>query len=690
MICPKCGAKLDEEKLYCQVCGTEIVFVPDYEPEIEQSITETLSELQFIDMDGDFVDGSFENQDHTVYDDFDENYTDYDNGYDPAYSENVEQNISDYNQYDYTNTNSAYSDNEYYNADGADRIYSQKTEQNNTIKKAVNPNASSTNKGQGVNKKNTDAAPKKTASKNSTTSYKTSNTNTHKKSISDKIEEKDRLRRRKASLSYLKKDVEAPKFSHGLSDSLYYEMPSEEELEYFDKEYQIDPFDDFAYESYFFKQFIKLFKNKKIAPLLIIGLIVIIGGAIFGVSKISKSIYEANSYEYQIELAKEAASNGNYESAISYMEKAITLNSSDTSIKYTLADYYFENGDDDSAILLLWEIIDADDINKPYAYRKIIEYYAAKDDFGMVQTVLSSCDDENIRSSFIDYTADTVTYSMEEGTYEEEIYVSLESNAKGTIYYTTDGTEPTTDSPVYTEPLYMDIGIYRVSTLFVNNYGVQSDIVTKTYTIDIRVPNPPVILTEGGDYEEPKLIEVDVQPYCTVYYTLDGSIPDMYSEEYLSPIPMPIGSSHIIFIAYSQEGVPGEISEVEYNLTLDTDIELQAFINCLNICNFNIGRAIDIDGHLAGNSTVYQFQVSQAIMFDEAIYYVFVETLVDSFGNVTKTGNLYLGNIKTGEIYGASKDEEGVISVNQIIDPILFTIMYPERLPSSEPTEAVN
>ena len=37
---------------------------------------------------------------------------------------------------------------------------------------------------------------------------------------------------------------------------------------------------------------------------------------------------------------------------------------------------------------------------------------------------------------------------------------------------------------------------------------------------------------------------------------------------------MPIGDSHIIFIAYNEEGVAGEITEVEYSLTLDTEIEV--------------------------------------------------------------------------------------------------------------------
>lgn len=43
MKCPNCGKELKEGYLYCEKCGEEIRIVPDFEPEIENSIIETLS-----------------------------------------------------------------------------------------------------------------------------------------------------------------------------------------------------------------------------------------------------------------------------------------------------------------------------------------------------------------------------------------------------------------------------------------------------------------------------------------------------------------------------------------------------------------------------------------------------------------------------------------------------------------------
>lgn len=45
MKCPHCGNELKEGHLICEKCGEEIRIVPDFEPEIENSITETLSTL---------------------------------------------------------------------------------------------------------------------------------------------------------------------------------------------------------------------------------------------------------------------------------------------------------------------------------------------------------------------------------------------------------------------------------------------------------------------------------------------------------------------------------------------------------------------------------------------------------------------------------------------------------------------
>lgn len=45
MKCQKCGTELVPGHLYCEVCGAEFQIVPDFEPELENSIAESLSDI---------------------------------------------------------------------------------------------------------------------------------------------------------------------------------------------------------------------------------------------------------------------------------------------------------------------------------------------------------------------------------------------------------------------------------------------------------------------------------------------------------------------------------------------------------------------------------------------------------------------------------------------------------------------
>ena len=45
MKCPKCGNELKEGNLLCEVCGTEVTIVPEYESQVEQRIQETMEHI---------------------------------------------------------------------------------------------------------------------------------------------------------------------------------------------------------------------------------------------------------------------------------------------------------------------------------------------------------------------------------------------------------------------------------------------------------------------------------------------------------------------------------------------------------------------------------------------------------------------------------------------------------------------
>ena len=45
MKCPNCGKDVPEGHLYCEDCGAEIKIVPEFDPEVENRISETLSDM---------------------------------------------------------------------------------------------------------------------------------------------------------------------------------------------------------------------------------------------------------------------------------------------------------------------------------------------------------------------------------------------------------------------------------------------------------------------------------------------------------------------------------------------------------------------------------------------------------------------------------------------------------------------
>lgn len=586
MICPNCNAEIADDLLYCPKCGEEVQYVPYYEPEIEQSISDTLSDIQ-LDAEASYEESRALDPEELEFVDLD------------APAENKLQ--SDYGE-----------DAEYYDRDSEE--YSEETE--------------------------------------------------YQPEGYDDSEEYQ-------SAGYDESEEYDGEYGNGY-DAEY------DVVEEFDEEYELDYLDDFDEEDpHIMYHFLKFMKESKLRWIVIALFLVVAVSVVTGIVRVSQYMYQNNSSSYQAELAASFAAEGNYADAITHMERSVMLSSENTSLKYQLAEYYFQNAEEEKGVLMLWEIIYAKDVNYQAAYRRIIDYYASKQDYAMIEEILSNCEDMIIVNQFQNYMANEPQFSSQGGTYDEIVYLKLSSNSEGTIYYTMDGTMPTYESPVYKEPLVLDLGIYKINAIFVNSYGIESDVVSMTYTIDIRVPNPPNVILEGGNYTIPELIEVDVQTYCTVYYTTDGTIPTNTSTEYTGPVPMPLGTSHFTFIAYSQEGIPGEVTEVDYNLSLQGSAQVQDITAHLMQYNVNLGKASDLTGYVVGNTMRYSYIVSSAICLEDKIYYIFVENMISSSPNMEqgtteqsmRTGTFYLADINDGSLYKGERSEEGVYSRGDLIPP---------------------
>ena len=83
----------------------------------------------------------------------------------------------------------------------------------------------------------------------------------------------------------------------------------------------------------------------------------------------------------------------------------------------------------------------------------------------------------------IDVAPSAPVFSLESGSYDTNQSVTISSTAGATIYYTTDGSDPTTSSAVYSGAIALeDEGNYTIKAIAVNDYGTSS-VATAEYTI---------------------------------------------------------------------------------------------------------------------------------------------------------------------------------------------------------------
>src|SRR5207249_437801 len=126
------------------------------------------------------------------------------------------------------------------------------------------------------------------------------------------------------------------------------------------------------------------------------------------------------------------------------------------------------------------------------------------------------------------------TFSPAGGSFVGSVTVTMSTATSGaTIYYTTDGSTPTTASSAYAGP----ISVPRTTTLraMAAAPGMANSAVTSaTYTLQTA---SPTFSPSGGTYVLPQLVSIsDATPGATIYYTTDGSTPTTASSVYSGPI----------------------------------------------------------------------------------------------------------------------------------------------------------
>ena len=376
--------------------------------------------------------------------------------------------------------------------------------------------------------------------------------------------------------------------------------------------------------------------------------------------------YHIHTVDYQINKAVAYAEKGAYSEAIACLEAAYVDYPEEARILFLEADYYYLQQMDNYALSALMKIIDADttpryseeDVEE--AYGKIVTIYANQKEYGLINELLRACDNERIVSMFQSYLAMEPEFSYVEGSYAEVIPLKLSSNTAGTIYYTMDGSMPTKNSMIYTAPLFLETGEYTVSAFFVNDYGIESEVVSKTYIINLAVPNAPEVELYSGEYTEPMMISVEGLEGCRIFYTTDGSDPTEDSVPYTGPIPMPLGKTLFKFVNISEEGVSSEVTLRTYTLSLRDAITTSHAVSRLVNRLIETGYLEDAQGHNKRQSGTLSYQFSSVLRIGEMDdYYTIYEYYDDGTGILSRTDKVFLVQIYTGDSAQLGYDENG-------------------------------
>lgn len=367
-----------------------------------------------------------------------------------------------------------------------------------------------------------------------------------------------------------------------------------------------------------------------------------------------------HSFSYQMKQAESCMNAQKYDKAIEYYNRALEIDSRNSVAKYFLAETYMELKRVEDALILYKEVAasEGNGEEKRNACQIIVETYSKRNDYKAISDFLLSIGDNDITNSFQKYKAKVPEFSYVEGTYETVVPLKLTSNASGTIYFTLDGSIPDENSEVYTTPIFLESGDYIIQAYFVNEFNVASEVVKKSYHIDVSPPFAPEISAYSGDYESPTLIYVEVPEDCIVYYTTDGSTPGIDSNEYRAPLHMPLGKSCFKFITYNAEGVGSESVTREYNLSLKTAIEVTDAEKTIAEGMLEIGKIYDVSGlsyEIAGRY-LYRYQYVTDVEEFGSLY-IIAEIYEDAEGIQSRTGALYAVGVYDGARYRISLDQ---------------------------------
>jgi Chitobiase/beta-hexosaminidase C-terminal domain/Legume lectin domain len=171
-------------------------------------------------------------------------------------------------------------------------------------------------------------------------------------------------------------------------------------------------------------------------------------------------------------------------------------------------------------------------------------------------------------SYVIQTSVSTPAFSPLAGTYtsaQSVVISDVTSNA--TIYYTTNGTAPTTSSTKYTGPITVS-STETLEAIAVATGNTSSAVASAAYTINSPTPvATPTFSPAGGTYTSAQSVTIsDATSGATIYYTTNGTTPTTSSAQYGGPIT--VGSTETLEAIAVITGGTSAVASASYTINL--------------------------------------------------------------------------------------------------------------------------
>ena len=259
-----------------------------------------------------------------------------------------------------------------------------------------------------------------------------------------------------------------------------------------------------------------------------------------------------SSYSRYISKGNKEISAGELDAAEKSFKTAMKKNASKPEAYTGMADVFLERKDNERAESVFLSAVSSQPSNVDI-YKAAIAFYEKTKQSDKISALLGDCEYETVLAAFPEYISDKPEFSLAEGKYDEVQQVSL-SSKEGKIYYTVDGTDPTTSSEVYEKPiLVQDEGETVIKAISVNKKNIPSLVAKSTYTINFPIEDAPSVTPSTGQYENDVQITINVPEGYTAYYTMDDTDPSKSdtAKTYDGPIDMPEGQTMFSAVLYN-------------------------------------------------------------------------------------------------------------------------------------------